>query len=106
VTPDITVAVVAARLAAGDAITLLDVREPWEYERAHLPNATLIPLATMTSAVSSLDPALEYVVYCHHGMRSAMAANWLVSQGFAHVSNMTGGIDAWSLGIDPAVAQY
>jgi rhodanese-related sulfurtransferase len=55
---------------------------------------------------AELDREAEYVVYCHHGMRSAMAANWLKSRGFLRVSNMTGGIDAWSTVVDRSVPQY
>ncbi|MEP6778881.1 MAG: molybdopterin-synthase adenylyltransferase MoeB [Gemmatimonadaceae bacterium] len=104
--PELDVASLKARLSNGDNITLLDVREPWEFEIASLPNATLVPLSTLPNAVSTFDKTREYVVYCHHGMRSAMAANWLRSQGFEHVSNMTGGIDMWSAIVDPSVPQY
>ena len=104
--PETDVTEVAERLRTGDAFVLLDVREPWEFDAAHLPNAVLVPLSTLPGAVNSLDPEQEYVVYCHHGMRSAMAANWLAAQGFSHVSNMTGGIDAWSINVDRSVPQY
>ena len=104
--PEIDVTEVAERLRSGDGMVLLDVREPWEFELARLPNAVLIPLSTLPSAVNELDADREYVVYCHHGMRSAMAANWLKSHGFQHVFNMTGGIDAWSVNIDRSVSQY
>lgn len=103
---EIDVVEVAERLRSGDEFVLLDVREPWEFEAAQLPNAVLVPLSTLPSAVNSLDPDREYVVYCHHGMRSSMAANWLKAQGFQHVSNMTGGIDAWSINVDRSVPQY
>lgn len=104
--PEIDVAVVADRLRAGEQLVLLDVREPWEFELAQLPNAKLVPLSTLPSAVGNLDVQSEYVVYCHHGTRSAMAANWLKSRGFSRVSNMTGGIDAWSVVVDRSVPQY
>lgn len=104
--PEIDASEVAERLRTGDSFVLLDVREPWEFEMAHLPNAELVPLSTLPTAVNSLDSEREYVVYCHHGMRSAMAANWLKSRGFEHVSNMTGGIDAWSINVDRSVPQY
>ncbi|MEP6764981.1 MAG: molybdopterin-synthase adenylyltransferase MoeB [Gemmatimonadaceae bacterium] len=104
--PELDVTSLKARLNNGENITLLDVREPWESAIASLPNATLIPLSTLPNARSTLDCTREYVVYCHHGMRSAMAANWLKSQGFEHVSNMTGGIDMWSAIVDPSVPQY
>lgn len=106
VAPEVDVAIVAARLRADDQIVLLDVREPWEFELAQLPNAKLVPLSTIPDAVGELDPEAEYIVYCHHGMRSAMAANWLKSRGYSRVSNMTGGIDAWSVVVDRAVPQY
>jgi adenylyltransferase/sulfurtransferase len=104
--PEIDVSVVAERLRSGDDIVLLDVRESWEYEIGRLPGAMLVPLSTLPNALASLDSTREYVVYCHHGMRSAIGGNWLVSQGFQRVHNMTGGIDAWSLMVDPSVAQY
>lgn len=96
----------AQSLKAGATPVLLDVREQWEYDIAHLPNATLVPLKTLQGAVGGLDPAKEYVVYCHHGGRSAMAAEWLRSQGFAKVSNLVGGIDQWSVQVDPGVRRY
>ena len=103
---EIDVTAVNARLANGENITLLDVRESWEFAIASLPNAMLIPLSALAGAVASLDREHEYIVYCHHGTRSAMAANWLRSQGFGHISNMTGGIAAWSVVVDPTVPQY
>lgn len=104
--PEITAREVAERLRADHAVVLLDVREPWEHELAHLADARLIPLSTLPEVVGELDAQAEYVVYCHHGMRSAMAANWLMSRGFENVSNMTGGIDAWSVDVDRSVPQY
>jgi sulfur-carrier protein adenylyltransferase/sulfurtransferase len=94
--------------ARGDTaqVTLLDVREPWEYELAHLPGATLIPLGTLPAAVATLDPSRPTVVYCHHGMRSLSAARFLAARGFHPVWNLEGGIDAWSLEVDPATPRY
>lgn len=96
----------AQSLTAGATPVLLDVREQWEYDIAHLPNATLVPLKTLQGAVGGLDSSKAYVVYCHHGGRSAMAAEWLRSQGFAKVSNLVGGIDQWSVQVDPGVRRY
>ena len=103
---EIDVQVLKKRLDTGENIVLLDVREPWEFAIGSLPDARLVPLSTLPNAVSSLDRSCEYVVYCHHGMRSATAANWLKAHGFEQVSNMTGGIDFWSAVIDPSVPQY
>jgi adenylyltransferase/sulfurtransferase len=104
--PDITPAELAAARAAGSSLIVLDVREPWEYDLAHLPATELVPLNSLPSAVNRLDPAAHYVMLCHHGMRSEMAAGWLRSQGFTQVQNMTGGIDAWSVEVDSSVARY
>lgn len=85
---------------------LLDVREPWEYELARLPGAVLIPLAELPSRLRELDVSEPVIVYCHHGIRSWHAACFLEQQGFEDVSNLAGGIDAWSRELDPAVPRY
>ena len=96
----------AARLARGDTITLLDVREQWEYETVHLEGSVLLPLSELTHGSALLDKNAEYVALCHHGMRSEMAASWLRNQGFASVINLVGGIDAYSVDVDPSLARY
>jgi rhodanese-related sulfurtransferase len=103
---DITPASLAARLRDGAALALLDVREPAEWSIARLPDARLVPLNSLPRAVHSLDRDAELVVYCHHGVRSAAAVAWLRDRGFAKVRNLTGGIDRWSLEVDPAVRRY
>jgi len=103
---DTTPRELAARLARGDSPVLLDVREAWEYAIAALPGSVLVPLGTLQQRTGTLDAQAEYVVYCHHGGRSAMAAQWLRSQGFARVANLEGGIDAWSLEVDATVPRY
>jgi rhodanese-related sulfurtransferase len=65
-----------------------------------------MPLATLSSAAQRLARDAHYVVLCHHGMRSDMAATWLRGQGFANVRNLTGGIDAWSLTVDASIPRY
>jgi adenylyltransferase/sulfurtransferase len=96
----------AARLAAGDALQLVDVREPYEHRIARLEPARLVPLRGLPSALGTLDPARETVVLCHHGVRSAAAAEFLRAQGFRSVRNLEGGIDAWSADVDAAVPRY
>jgi molybdopterin/thiamine biosynthesis adenylyltransferase/rhodanese-related sulfurtransferase len=95
-----------ARLRAGEAIMLLDVRETYEWAIARLPDARLVPLGSLPSAVNSLDRTSEIVVYCHHGTRSAAATAWLQDQGFAKVLNLVGGIDRWSVEVDNTVRRY
>jgi rhodanese-related sulfurtransferase len=85
---------------------LLDVREPWEFEKARLEQSTHIPLREIPSRVSELDAAADIVVICHHGGRSMQAALFLDKQGFASVRNLAGGVDAWARQIDPAVPVY
>ncbi len=103
---DITPLALAAHFLDGTAPTLLDVREPYEWSIARLPDAQLISLGSLPKSAHTLDRAAEFVVYCHHGARSAAAAGWLRKRGFARVRNLTGGIDRWSLEIDPTVRRY
>ena len=88
--------------ARTDGYLLLDVREPWEYELAHLPGAVLVPLGELPEADL---PAKPIVVYCHHGIRSATAREQLEARGFSAV-HLAGGIDAWSRERDPSLARY
>lgn len=94
------------RLAKGDKPFLLDVREQWEYNVAKLEGSHLIPLGTLPQSIGKLDRNAEIVAYCHHGMRSADAAGFLIQQGFPNVKNLVGGIDAWSVQVDPSVPRY
>jgi len=97
-----------ARLEAGEALLLLDVREPAEWEKAHIEGATLVPLGALEARLSELSEWRErpVVVLCHHGTRSARACALLAGAGFQHVENLSGGIEAWSLVVDPEVARY
>jgi len=95
-----------ARLDAGDAPVVLDVREAEEIAIARFPGAVHIPMQDVPSRLGELDAGRELVVVCHHGMRSAHVAGFLEAQGFTHVKNLTGGIDAWSLFVDPGVPRY
>ena len=91
---------------AGDSFVLLDVREEWEYQRAHIPDSILIPMGEIPRRLSELDLDDEIVTLCHHGMRSASAQAFLIQSGFTNVKNMTGGIDAYSLTADPTIPRY
>ena len=104
---DITPAQLAERLRApGEPLMVIDVREPYEWAIARIPDARLVPLNSLPLAVPSLDRSAEIVVYCHHGMRSAAAVEWLRDQGYTRVRNLVGGIDRWSLDVDPAQRRY
>jgi rhodanese-related sulfurtransferase len=95
-----------SRLARGEPVFLLDVREPEEIALATFPGATHIPMGDIPSRLTELDPDRETVVVCHHGIRSAQVAMYLARMGFERVINLAGGIDAWSLDADPATPRY
>jgi sulfur-carrier protein adenylyltransferase/sulfurtransferase len=89
-----------------DGVVLLDVREPWEYGITRLADAVNIPLRALQERLSELDPATPYLVYCHHGSRSLFACALMTHAGFSEVLNLHGGIDRWSLTLDPSVTRY
>ena len=96
-----------ARRSSGENMTLLDVREDWEIEKAPVPTDVVhIPMGEISDRLSELDPKKETVVICRSGGRSAQVAQFLERQGFAKVFNLTGGILAWSRVIDPRIPQY
>ena len=97
---------VKARIDRGDNFTLIDVREPHEYQIAKIPYAQLIPLGELPRRLAELDPKADYVMHCKSGMRSGKATDLLRQNGFTQVRNMKGGILAWSDKVDPTVAKY
>jgi rhodanese-related sulfurtransferase len=101
-----TPAQIAALLAGDTPPHIIDVREPWEYDIAHVEGSELIPLSTLPARVHALDKQRHYALLCHHGMRSEMAANWLAQQGFTQLTNIEGGIDAWSHTVDSTLPRY
>jgi adenylyltransferase/sulfurtransferase len=104
--PELTVADVKRLIDSGKPPVLLDVREPEEWEINRLPGARLIPLGNLPARVNELDSADELLVYCHTGMRSARAVQFLQQVGFKKAKNVAGGIDAWSNEIDPDCPKY
>jgi len=103
---NITPAHLSVRLARGEALYLLDVREPWEVDVAVIEGSNTIPMSNVPARVAEIPRDREVVVICHHGMRSAMVADYLRSAGVPQVLNLTGGIDRWSVEVDPSVARY
>jgi adenylyltransferase/sulfurtransferase len=102
---EISPAELKRRVDAGEGIAILDVREPWEHEICAIPGARLIPMDELPARVRELDRTRAIVVHCHHGQRSAAVVQWLRRQGIPAV-NLQGGIDAWSVEVDPAVGRY
>jgi adenylyltransferase/sulfurtransferase len=103
---NISVAELKGQLDESRRITLLDVRTPLENRVCRLEDSKLIPLMELPDRFSELEKGEEIVVYCHHGNRSARAVDFLRRMGFENVKNLTGGINAWSLEIDPSVPRY
>jgi rhodanese-related sulfurtransferase len=104
---EITPEEVKSKLDAGESFTLLDVREPWEFETARIAGAKLMPMGEVPSRSNQeLDPDDHVVVICHHGVRSMNVTAWLRQQGFEKVQSMRGGMDAWSRQIDRNVPVY
>ncbi len=95
-----------ARLAAGDKLQLLDVREDWEFQTARIEGSILIPMGQVASRIAELDSAAETVVICHHGGRSMQVAGLLEQLGFPNVINLAGGVDAWARLVDPSMPVY
>ena len=95
-----------ARLAAGDKLQLLDVREDWEFQTARIEGSILIPMGQVASRIAELDSAAETVVICHHGGRRMQVAGLLEQLGFPNVINLAGGVDAWARLVDPSMPVY
>jgi len=106
--PEISVHELQRRLATEKPPRLIDVREPDEWEVARIAGAELLPLSQWPAIVPAqlTTPDEPLLVLCHHGGRSARATEFLLRSGFTDVTNVAGGIDAWSLEIDPAVPRY
>lgn len=105
---EISVAELAQRLAAGEVLPLLDVREAWEFDYCRLAGARLLPMAQIPMHLQELaqQPGSEFICYCHTGSRSLIAADWMRRAGIPRARSLAGGIDQWARDIDPSVARY
>jgi rhodanese-related sulfurtransferase len=89
-----------------DAVMLIDVREPFEVETCRINGAESIPMRQIPEQVGSLPKDKHLLIHCHHGGRSLRVTQYLRANGYEAVTNVGGGIDAWSLQIDPSVPRY
>jgi rhodanese-related sulfurtransferase len=106
---EITPHEIQRRLQAGEKLALIDVREPGEFQLARIAAAELIPMRAVPAELSRLDAQADQtplIVFCHHGVRSLNVVHWLREQGVDACQSMAGGIDRWSLEIDPSVPRY
>jgi len=104
---EITPQEVKRRLDRGEKLRMMDVREPFEFQQARIEGAELIPMRSVPQNLASLETEERpIIVFCHHGMRSLQLVSWLREQGVENCASMAGGIDRWSLEIDPTVPRY
>jgi len=96
----------SARMKRGEEVTLIDVREPVEYQIARVEGARLLPLSQLHEWAGKLNPEEEIIVMCHHGVRSAHVCSILAREGFKKMVNLAGGIDRWSNDVDSSVPVY
>jgi adenylyltransferase/sulfurtransferase len=103
---DMSVSELKARMDAGNAPVIIDVRESSEYQICRIPGATLIPLGELAQRTDELDPSVEVVLQCKSGSRSARATALLRARGFSRARNLTGGVMAWIDQVDPTQPKY
>ena len=103
---EIQPAQLAQRLAIGDDLEIIDVREPFEWELGHIPGARLVPLNRIADEIPRLDKRRETILYCKVGIRSRFAAEQLADAGLSEVRNLTGGILRWIDEVDPTMTRY
>jgi rhodanese-related sulfurtransferase len=97
-----------SRMDAGKPTHLVDVRDPWERAIATLQDDQHIPLGELPDRIGEIQPpdGALLVIYCHHGVRSLAAAEYLKQQGLKGAVSLAGGIDAWSTRVDPTIPVY
>jgi len=100
---------VKRRIGSGEKLYLIDVREPFERAQSSIDGSELVPLRSIPAALSQLQlraAEAPLIVFCHHGVRSLNAVQWLRDQGIENCQSMSGGIDLWSVDVDPGVPRY
>ncbi len=103
---EITAKELQRRRDAGEALEVIDVRDPHEWEICRIPGTRLVPLGSLSEHLHEFDSSKTYVMHCKSGMRSAKAIGQLRKAGFRRLLNLRGGILAWSREVDPAVPTY
>jgi len=106
---EITPAAAKQKLADDPKSVLLDVREPQEFALARIEGSMLIPMQSVPAELQKLEALSDegdLLVLCHHGVRSLQVASWLQGRGIENAVSIIGGIDRWSMEIDPAIPRY
>jgi len=97
------------RIDAGKPLFLIDVREPAELQLARITGAEPIPMSSIPAALQHLEAKSDegtLIIVCHHGVRSLQVANWLREHGVVECQSLKGGIDQWSIAVDPSIPRY
>jgi rhodanese-related sulfurtransferase len=97
---------VAERLRSGELVPLIDVRSREEWDAVHIDGATFFTQELMQEMMTEWPKDREIIFLCHHGVRSLDAASYFAGHGFQNVRSMTGGIDAWSVAVNPDLPRY
>lgn len=92
-------------LLARDGVTLIDVREPWESQICSIAGGTLLPMNSLPQRLQDIPQERPVALYCHHGIRSLLAAQFLAGYGFEALS-LAGGISRWAEEVEPGMARY
>jgi adenylyltransferase/sulfurtransferase len=103
---EITVEEASRLLAGANPPVLIDVREPDEHAVCRISAARLIPMNTVPARLAEIPQNVPILIHCHHGGRSMKVTQFLRSKGFTQVANVKGGIESWSVKIDPQVPRY
>jgi len=101
-----TVEELKIRLKQNSNIALIDVREEYEVNICKIASSLNLPMSIFTAHFSNLPKDKELIVYCHHGIRSQAAVNFLKQQGYSQVKNLEGGINQWAIKIDQTMRRY
>jgi adenylyltransferase/sulfurtransferase len=104
--PEISARQLQEMISGGKKVALVDVREPFEFEIARIPNSHLIPLGTIPERLADIPRTETTVVMCKSGVRSARVIEFLREQGFENLLNLEGGLDAWREEVDPTMRKY
>lgn len=87
-------------------LKIIDVREQWEYDKGHIENSEHVPMAKIPDSVDLFSDTHEYVIVCHHGIRSRTVALYLEQKGVKNLYNLSGGMEQWSDDVDPSIEKY
>ena len=93
-------------IKTNSTLKVIDVREQWEFEKCHIINSTHIPMGKIPDSIDYFIDTNEYVIVCHHGIRSRTVALYLEQKGVKKLYNLSGGLEQWSDDVDPSLEKY